>query len=86
MYEACADLGLHVHVHPAVASSGPAGSGNVVLRDGVRDLLEIHDAMHHITSLIVNGVFKKYPNLRFVIKEYGSGGSPTSMWRLDCQL
>ena len=82
VYEACADLGLHVHVHPAVASSDRPAAGMSSYATEYATF-QSHDAMHHITSLIVNGVFEKYPNLRFVIKEYGIAWLPYLMWRLD---
>jgi uncharacterized protein len=82
IYEACAELGLHVHVHPAVASTDrPAGGMSSYASEYAT--LQTHDAMHHITSLIVNGVFEKYPGLKFIIKEYGIAWLPFLMWRLD---
>jgi predicted TIM-barrel fold metal-dependent hydrolase len=40
-------------------------------------------AMHYVSSLIVHGVFERFPNLHFAIKEYGVTWLPTVMWRLD---
>jgi hypothetical protein len=82
VYEACAELGLSIHVHPAVGSADrPAGGMSSYASEYA--LLQTHDAMHHITSLLVNGVFEKYPSLHFVIKEYGIAWLPFLLWRLD---
>ena len=36
-----------------------------------------------MTSLIVHGVFEKYPNLRFVLNEYSLAWLPPLLWSLD---
>lgn len=40
-------------------------------------------AMSQVTSLVVNGVFEKFPSLRFAILESGYSWLPHVMWRLD---
>src|SRR5262249_48166025 len=40
-------------------------------------------AHHYITSLLVHGVFEKYPDCRVIVKEYGIAWLPWLMWRLD---
>jgi uncharacterized protein len=82
VYEACEELGLHVHVHPAVASADRPAAGMSSYASEYA-LLQTHDALHHITSLLVNGVFEKYPSVRFLIKEYGIAWMPYLLWRLD---
>jgi predicted TIM-barrel fold metal-dependent hydrolase len=39
--------------------------------------------MGHTVSLIAEGVFQKFPNLKFVLIEGGIGWMPHLMWRMD---
>lgn len=39
--------------------------------------------MHYVSSLIVHGVFEKFPGLKFLFTEYGIGWLPYGMLRLD---
>ena len=86
IYEAAAEMGLCVTIHPSVyfhpsdalgITAGPAG--NVTHNNSQRS----QQAMHYISSFIVNGVFEKYPDLHVLIKEYGVAWLPSLMWRLD---
>jgi predicted TIM-barrel fold metal-dependent hydrolase len=82
IYEASAELGLPVQVHPgAGVNDRPAGGGPSY--GAVASVFVAHDMMHHISSYIVHGVFEKYPTLRVLIKESGIGWLPYLMWRLD---
>lgn len=87
IYEAAAEMGLGITVHPATdrpnsltgVVGGPPGS-----------TLEYssqcsQQAMHYISSLIVHGVFEKWPDLHVMVKEYGVAWLPSLMWRLDAQ-
>jgi len=40
-------------------------------------------AMSHVVSLIVNGVFEKFPTFKFVVIECGIAWLPPVLWRLD---
>ena len=87
IYETANELGLAVHVHPSLSdrpnylttvAGGPLG-----YIDGISQYSQ--QASHYLSSLIVHGVFEKYPNLRFIIKEYGLGWLPAVLWRLDAE-
>jgi uncharacterized protein len=84
MYEAAADMGLAISVH--IGNDRP--NGQMRSAGGTKGYIEelsqwSQQAMHYISSLIVHGVFEKYPNLHVVFKEYGVAWLPSLMLRLD---
>ncbi|MEM7033186.1 MAG: amidohydrolase family protein [Chloroflexota bacterium] len=40
-------------------------------------------AMSHVASLIVQGIFERWPNLSFIVMECGIAWLPAILWRLD---
>jgi predicted TIM-barrel fold metal-dependent hydrolase len=42
-------------------------------------------AHHYLTSLIVHGVFERFPSTQVLIMEYGVAWLPWLMWRLDAE-
>ena len=42
-------------------------------------------AQHHLISLVTEGVFVKYPNVRVVFNEFGVAWLPFIMWRMDME-
>ena len=86
IYEAAAELGLPVAVHPGTEGRGtarpPTGAGYP------SRYIEWHTTLPanyigHVTSLLTEGVFSEYPDLRFVCVEGGVAWVPHLMWRLD---
>jgi predicted TIM-barrel fold metal-dependent hydrolase len=86
IYEACVEMGLQLSFHfgtcdmPGTMTKvvgGPQGQLNLSLG------LMGQQAMHYISSFIVNGVFEHYPALRVLVIEYGVAWLPYLMWRLD---
>jgi predicted TIM-barrel fold metal-dependent hydrolase len=85
MWKTAADLGWVVSVHP---TGGDRPSSTLASIGGSKPYPESWhgwsaQAQHYISSLIVNGTFEKFPGLKFVIKEYGIGWLPQTMWKLD---
>lgn len=71
---------LMVAFHHTIFAQGPYGMG---LHYMERHSLIPIALMPQVISLIANGVFDSYPNLRFMILEGGFSWLPHVMWRLD---
>jgi predicted TIM-barrel fold metal-dependent hydrolase len=82
VWEACAEMGLSVDLHPGGGALEREVGGPRLSNLGT--LVHIWaQAMHHVTSCIVHGVFEKYPHTRILVKEHGTAWLPYLMWRLD---
>ncbi|WP_029584220.1 amidohydrolase family protein [Bradyrhizobium sp. URHD0069] len=71
---------LMVAFHHTTFAQGPYGMG---LHYMERHCLIPISLMPQVISLIANGVFDSYPNLRFMILEGGFSWLPHVMWRMD---
>jgi predicted TIM-barrel fold metal-dependent hydrolase len=85
VYEAAAELGVVVSVHVSggdrpnstTSVGGPKGTA-------IEHITQLGQAgMHHLSSMVVHGVFEKYPGLRIILTEYGLAWLPAFLWRMD---
>lgn len=84
IYKAAVEHGLaittHVGVEHAAVIPGGAPSSNMTAIVNFPS-----SAGNHISSFITHGVFEKFPEAKFVLKEYGITLLPSLMWRLDAE-
>ncbi len=86
IYEAAEEMDLAVGVHPFSEGHGvanpPTGAGHPNSYIEWHTLLGAY-YMGQLASLVTEGVFVEYPDLRFAFLEGGYGWLPHFMWRLD---
>jgi len=85
IYEAACEMNLPVSVHPGTEGRGIS---NGFIAGPPTTYLEWHtnlsqNYMGQVTSLVLSGVFEKFPTMKFVAKEGGLGWIPGVLWRLD---
>jgi predicted TIM-barrel fold metal-dependent hydrolase len=87
IYDAAAEIGLPVAVHPnsgegIFRTSPPMAGGTptyyVEWHSGLSQVFQAN-----VISLICHGVFERFPGLRVIITEGGVAWIPDVMWRLD---
>ena len=88
VYEACAKLSLPLNIHVGGAETGVSGGSYSV--GAPTSVLEFHfgmcvPALHHLASLVVEGTFERFPDLRVVFNEFGTAWLPFALWRLDSE-
>jgi predicted TIM-barrel fold metal-dependent hydrolase len=87
IYEAAAELGLPVTVHPnsgeGIFTTSPrlAGAAPTYYVEWHTALSQVFQA--NLISLVCHGVFERFPNLKVVITEGGFAWLPDVLWRLD---
>ena len=80
IFEAAQRQGLVVAMHHTVFTRGALGMGRYYIE---RHMLLPQATMAQLISLICNGVFDKFPSLRFLFMEAGFSWLPHVMWRFD---
>ena len=87
IYEAAAELGLPVTVHPnsgegIFRTSPPMAGGTptyyVEWHSGLSQVFQAN-----VISLVCHGVFERFPKLKVIMTEGGLGWIPDVVWRLD---
>lgn len=88
IYEAAAELELPVLTHVNAGEQFGGGANFIGGGDHIHFRSESYfaaqqDTINHTTSMIVHGVFEKYPNLTFLMVEPGVSWLPWLAMRLD---
>ena len=87
IYEAAAEIGLPITVHPnsgeGIFRTSPpmAGGTPTYYVEWHTGLSQVFAA--NVISLVCHGVFERFPNLKVVVTEGGLGWVPDVLWRLD---
>jgi uncharacterized protein len=86
IWEAACEYDLPIMVHPLAAddyigTAERAGGAANHWAERYATLAEF--AMSHLTSMLFEGVFDRYPSLKFISVEFGWPWVPSFLWRLD---
>jgi predicted TIM-barrel fold metal-dependent hydrolase len=86
LFEAAEELGLPISLQSGGAlagvNRGPAAAGHPsTLFEYQID--SAYGAIPHLTSMLCEGVFERFPGLRLVLSGFGIGWLPSLLWRLD---
>lgn len=86
IYEAATERGLPVAIHPGTEGVGIAGPPTAVgypssYFEWHTDLVGSY--IGHMSSLVTEGVFAKFPSFKFVLVEGGVSWLPPILWRMD---
>lgn len=86
IYEACERNGLPIAIHigtEGLRTAGPPTPSGYPTRYLEWQTILPINYMAHINSLVLEGVFVRFPNLKFVAIEGGISWLPHLMWRMD---
>jgi predicted TIM-barrel fold metal-dependent hydrolase len=87
IYEAAAEFDLPIVIHPfadvATTVSTPPMAGGLASSFAEYQIFSGQTAWAHVCSMIIQGVFELYPNLRVLLVGTGATWLPAVLWRLD---
>jgi predicted TIM-barrel fold metal-dependent hydrolase len=86
IYEAATHYKLPIATHPGGASAG--FNGSMVAGGDPSYYFDFHSSLSqvaqtHVITLVTEGVFERFPTIRFVLTESGFAWMPHLMWRMD---
>lgn len=86
IYEAACELGLPVNLQAGGAYSG-SNAGLTMVGDSASSFEALVSwefaAQPHLSSMVVQGAFNRFPELRLVLSGFGVAWLPSLLWRLD---
>lgn len=89
IYEAAQECGLPIVLHPAGAEGSyqgaPQHAGGVATSYAERNVAQGGIAMANLSSLLFEGTFETFPNLKIVFTEWGYTWLPPHLWKCDLQ-
>lgn len=86
IYEAASEHNLAIAIHPGsegVGLSGPPNAAGYPTSYFEWHTTLVNSYIAHVTSMLAEGVFAKFPNLKFVLVEGGISWLPPILWRMD---
>jgi uncharacterized protein len=83
IYQAAAEAGLPVAVHAFGYGGGPITSTGWPSHYVEEMASHAQSSMAGLASLVIEGVFERFPNLKVVMVEAGFAWAPAFAWRLD---
>ena len=86
IYEAASEYGLAIAIHPGsegVGLSGPPNAAGYPTSYFEWHTTLVNSYIAHVTSMLAEGVFARFPDLKFVLVEGGISWLPPILWRMD---
>ncbi len=83
IYEAAAEVDIPVGIHAFGNSGWPVSSAGWPSFYMEEMVGHAQTSQSGLVSLVMEGVFERYPTLKLVLVESGFTGAPSLMWRLD---
>jgi predicted TIM-barrel fold metal-dependent hydrolase len=90
IFEAANEFGLPVNLHVGGGNQGVSPGDHPGGSTWPTSFLQLHIGMcipglYHLISMVSEGVFEKYPRIRFIVNEFGVSWLPFVMWRMDME-